>query len=157
MTWTRATTLIILGLIAPGCGGSNPAAPSPPVHETFTGDFTSPDTGGNGIGFPLSLTRGGSLTVSVSWVVLAPGTGTYGASAPGLSTYLAGNLVGNIVPDDVGDNIAQAEGLPIGGPSATPPVGFAVQVAPGEYTIVVFNSYLCGGCVTRVTVDVSHP
>ncbi len=145
MTWTKATTLAILAIAIPGCGGSSPTAPAPPVHETFTNDFVSPDAGGNGLGFPLSLTRGGILTVSVSWAVLSPGTGPYGASAPGLSTALDGILVG--------DN----PGFPSGGPSSTPPVGFSVRVAPGDYTIVVFNSYLCGGCVIRATVDVTHP
>jgi len=157
MTWTRAITLVTLGLAVPGCGSSNPSAPTPLVHETFTGDFTSPDDGNNGIGFPISITRGGPLTVNASWIVLTPGTGAYGASPPGLSAYLAGNIVGNIITDDVGDNVADTVGLPIGGPSQIPPVGFSVQVAPGDYTIVVFNSYLCGGCVTRVTVDVTHP
>jgi hypothetical protein len=145
MTWTRATTLAILALAIPGCGGSSPTAPAPPVHETFTDDFVSPDAGGNGLRFPLSVTRGGILAVNVSWVVLAPGTGANGASAPGLVTFLSGDLVG--------DNLA----FPTGGPSSTPPVGFSARVAPGDYAIVVFNSYPCGGCGIRVTVDVTHP
>lgn len=143
MAWSRMALLLTLGAALLGCGGSSPAAPMP-ISQTLTAELTSLDAGaataGNTLRFPISVAAFGPFQARLSWVVLAPGSGTFGGAAPSFAMYL--------------DDGAIKQGA---GPSSMQPVTLSADVRPQTYTLQVTNFQACGGCVTRATVEVSHP
>lgn len=96
--------------------------------------------------FSLDLQEAGTVDASLSWSVVSPGTGPYGATEPELTLALAFSA----------DVIASS------GASTRSPLtvsGFAVDRTHNvlDYELEIGSTRSCGGCTIQFTLTVTHP
>jgi len=134
---------LILCLTVAGCGVVGPS--DSPEHSSISGSAVVGDEGGFSVDVEGNFRKEGMLHAELSWTVVAPGSGRFGAQTPRLGLLLDRDC--SMCPVVSEDGPANQCPLSLSGPVET----------SWRYLVRIVNSRLCGGCRIEYRLEVTHP